>query len=45
MTGTTFVAKGVDYVRFTFVKDEKGKVTKVVLTYDDGNRDESARTK
>jgi hypothetical protein len=45
MTGTTFTAKGVDYVRFTFVKDEKGRVTKVVLTYDNGQRDEDARTK
>jgi hypothetical protein len=45
MTGTTFAAQGVDYVRFTFVKDEKGKVSKVVLTYDNGTRDEDARTK
>lgn len=44
MTGTTFAAVGVDYVRFTFVKDEKGKVAKVVLSYDDGTRDEDART-
>ena len=45
MTGTTFTAKGVDYVRFTFVKDEKGQVSKVVLTYDNGTRDEDAKTK
>jgi hypothetical protein len=45
LTGTTFSAEGVDYVRFTFVKDEKGKVAKVVLTYDDGTRDEDARTR
>lgn len=45
MTGTTFAAEGVDYVRFTFVKDEKGRVAKVVLTYDDGERDEDGRTK
>jgi hypothetical protein len=44
MTGTTFTAKGVDYVRFTFVKNEKGQVSKVVLTYDNGTRDEDART-
>lgn len=44
MAGTTFAAKGVDYIRFTFVKDEKGRVSKVVLTYDNGTRDENART-
>jgi retinol-binding protein 3 len=44
MTGTTFTAKGVDYVRFTFVKNEEGQVSKVVLTYDNGTRDEDART-
>jgi len=45
MSGTTFAAQGVDYVRFTFVSDEKGKGSKVVLSYDDGNRSEDARTK
>jgi retinol-binding protein 3 len=45
MTGTTFSTEEADYVRFTFLKDEKGKVTKLVLTYDNGDRDEDARTK
>lgn len=45
MTGTTFAAEGTNYVRFTFVKDDKGKVEKIVITYDNGMRDEDARTK
>jgi hypothetical protein len=45
MTGTTFAAEGADHVRFTFVKDDQGRVAKVVLTYDNGTRDENAKDK
>jgi len=45
MSGTTFAVEGADHVRFTFVRDDAGRVSKVVLTYDNGERDESPRDK
>ena len=41
--GTTFAAEGNDQVRFTFVLDGRGKVSKLILEYANGMRDESAR--
>ena len=44
MTGTTFAAAHADFVHFTFEPGPDGRAAKIVLTYDDGRRDESERT-